>query len=97
LWGCSDCSLKVTKEQINYMALSKEDRDEIVGTIRLVVNGNINRVEAKLDGHIQQHSELVEKLEPVIGAAQWVKVTKKLFAYLMGVLISIASLWALIK
>lgn len=86
------------------MALSNEDRQEIANTIKLVVNGNIKRVEEKLDGHIVRHTELVDKhqellteLKPVVEAVQWINTTKKFVVYIGGMAAAVGGILALIK
>ncbi len=81
------------------MALSNEDRQEIANTIKLVVNGNIKRVEDKLDGHIEKHTELLIKhqelitnLEPVVEAVQWINTTKKAAVYFGGFILAVGGL-----
>lgn len=86
------------------MALSNTDREEIGNTIRIVVNGNIKRVEDKLDIHISRHDEMFEnykeltlKLEPVVEAVQWINTTKRFVLWVAGFAAAIGAILAIQK
>lgn len=86
------------------MSLSNEDREEIANTIRLVVNGNIKRIEEKLDGHIERHNEMAElysgiidNLKPVADAVEWINTTKKIVLWVGGIAAAIGGILALTK
>lgn len=52
------------------MALSVKDKEELVGVIKLTVNGKIDKLNEKLDKHI-------ENMEPVIDGLHWIESTRK--------------------
>lgn len=86
------------------MALSTEDREEISNTIRLVVNGNIKRVETKLDEHISNHDkmvtmyeDLVINLTPVAEAVGWINTTKKFVVWVAGFVLAGAGIVTVFK
>lgn len=77
------------------MALSTQDREEISLTIRTVVNGNIKRVEEKLDNHIETHDKAFEgvfkTLEPVVEGVRWINTTRKFVLWIAGFAIAITG------
>ena len=84
--------------------LSTEDREEISNTIRLVVNGNIKRVETKLDSHIVNHnqlvtlySEMIENLKPVAEGVKWLNTSRKFIMWLAGIAVAVGSSLAIFK
>jgi hypothetical protein len=86
------------------MALSNHDREEISNTIRLVVNGNIKRVEQKLDAHIENHTQLVtvyekiaDDLKPVAEAVGWINTTRKFSLWISGFVLAIAGVLTIFK
>ena len=82
------------------MALSLKDREEISLTIRTVVNGNIKRVEDKLDSHISNHDRLitlVENLQPVSEIVTWVTTTKRIALWIAGFAIAITGTLTIFK
>lgn len=86
------------------MSLSNQDREEIATTIRLVVNGNIKRVEEKLDAHIERHDELVQlstqmiaDLKPVVEGVRWINTTKTMVMYVAGFAVAFGSIFTLTK
>jgi len=86
------------------MALSIEDREEISKTIVLTVNGNIKRIEGKLDAHIDNHSQLVSvyedmavNLKPVAEAVAWINTTRKFVLWIAGIVLAIAGTLAAVK
>lgn len=82
------------------MALSLKDREEISLTIRTVVNGNIKRVEEKLDAHVSNHDrliELVENLQPVSDLVGWVNTTRRIVFWVTGIVIAIGGAVTILK
>lgn len=69
------------------MALSKQDKEEITLLIHTVVNGNIRRVEDKVD-------RLNSNIDPLIEAVAWITTTKKVVIWVSGFVVSIASVVA---
>lgn len=66
------------------MALTKQDKEEITQLVERVVNGNIKRVENKVDLQLK-------KLEPVVEAVMWINTTKKIATYVAGAIVTIAT------
>lgn len=79
------------------MALSKQDREEIVGIIKLTVNGKIDGLHEKVDNQQTNLAAFIEKLDPVIEAMGWLNTTKKVTTWVGGLAISVASIIALGK
>lgn len=79
------------------MALSKQDREEITVLIKTVVNGNILRIESKLDQHIINHDELLTELKPVAEAVSWINTSKKFVVWISGFVIAITSIISISK
>lgn len=86
------------------MALSKEDREQIADTIKIVVNGNIKRIEDKLDNHIVKfdnlaanYTELAETLKPVAEGVEWINTTKKFTMYIGGFAAAVVGLFTLTR
>ena len=93
--------LKGKEVNHNKMALSTQDREEISLTIRTVVNGNIKRVEEKLDNHIENHDKAFEDvfktLEPVVEGVQWINTTRKFSLWVAGFVVAIAGAVTIFK
>lgn len=85
--GILACLLKTRLKFIYNMALSKEDREEITILIHTVVNGNIRRVEEKVD-------LLNSNINPILEAVMWVNTTKKVTVWVAGFIVSLASVIA---
>lgn len=86
------------------MALSTKDREEISETIRLVVNGNIKRVEGKLDAHIDStnrmlelYSKMAEELGPVREGVAWINSSKKFVLWVAATCVAIGSILSAFK
>lgn len=79
------------------MALSKQDREEITTLIKTVVNGNILRVEAKLDKHIESHEEIMVELRPVAEAVTWINSTRRFVMWVGGFATAVGAAFALSK
>lgn len=73
------------------MSLSAEDREEITNLIKVVVNGNIKRVEEKVDRNAEQHLILIERLNPIVEAVMWINTTRKALLWIASIAVSIAS------
>lgn len=79
------------------MALSNTDREEIGQLIRTVVNGNIIRLEGKLDGHIEKHEEIYTELTAIVEAVQWINTSKRFITWFGGIAGGLAATWTLIR
>lgn len=86
------------------MALSKEDREQIADTIKIVVNGNIKRIEDKLDNHISEfdklvtnYTEMAETLKPVAEGVEWINTTKRFTVYIGGFAAAVVGLFTLTR
>jgi hypothetical protein len=79
------------------MALSKLDREEIKGIIKLTVNGKIDRIDEKLDAHIETHSKIANELEIVVDAVKWISTTRKFVLWVGGFFGSVGTIVALFK
>ena len=74
------------------MALSKEDREEIVEIIQLTVNGKIDRLDeriVKLCESVQAHQE---EVKPFMDGWRGAKVFGNLAKWIAGVAIAIAAI-----
>lgn len=71
------------------MSLSKNDRDEITNLIKVVVNGNIKRLDEKITAHTAEsearHQEIIDKIMPVLEGMQWLNTTKKITTLIAGI------------
>jgi len=72
------------------MALSTEDREEIKGMIKSVVNGKIDKMSEKLDAHILT-------LEPISEAIMWINSTRKFLLWSSAIVVSFISTITLFK
>ena len=82
------------------MSLSVEDREEITSIIKTTVNGKIDRMNDKLDVHIEQHNSVVDEIRVVIEAVQWLNSTRKFMIWgggMVAALVSCFALWNNIK
>jgi hypothetical protein len=86
------------------MSLSERDREEISNTIRTVVNGNIKRVEGKLDAHIDNTNKLIElysvmaeNLGPVADGVKWLNTSKKFIVWCGTIAAAIGATLAVFK
>jgi hypothetical protein len=79
------------------MALSKLDREEIKDIIKITVNGKIDKIDAKLDKHIETHGEAAAELRTVVEAVRWIGSTRKFVLWIGGLFGSIGTIVALFK
>lgn len=76
------------------MALSVEDREEITNIVKTTVNGKIDKMNDKLDVHIEQHNSVVDEIRVVIEAVQWINSTRKFMIWGGGIVAALVSYFA---
>ncbi len=79
------------------MALSVEDREEITNIVKTTVNGKIDKMNATLDVHIEQHNSVVDEIRVVIEAVQWINSTRKFMVWVGGIAAAVASFFAVLN
>lgn len=92
----------MTEEQFHtFLAENKKVTED---TIRIVVNGKIDKIDAKLDKHIVTHSEDTKKIEShmeetkeIMEAFQGVKTLGELAKWFSAVALAITGIYAIIK
>ena len=75
--------------------MTPEDREEIIDVIRHTVNGKIDKLDAKLQVHMDKHDEQWDQVRPVVEGFQGAKVVGNSFKWLGGIALTAAALFAL--
>ncbi len=69
----------------------------LVETIKLTVNGKIDRLNAKLDNYIEQDNAWKESAEPVIKMGNDAKGASVVLLWLAGAIIAIGGAYQILK
>ena len=81
--------------------MTKGELKQIQETIRLTVNGKIDRIDAKLDDHMAQEDKRWASAQPAIDLVNntkiWSKINARLFAWLVGLSTIIVAGYEIIK
>lgn len=64
------------------MALAQEDKDFIAAVIVQTVNGKIDKIDKKLDGHIEQSTQFMADMKPLKDALATAQNLNRFFKWL---------------
>lgn len=74
-----------------------ENRRVTEETIRVVVNGKIDRLTQKVEDHIDKHTSDMEDVRLIIEAYKGARVVGNLVKWVSGVLLATIGMWAILK
>lgn len=68
-------------------------KSALIETVRLTVNGKIDKLNTKMDLYIQSDNEWKERAEPVIKMGNDAKGASRVFLWIMGAVIAVGGAW----
>lgn len=71
--------------------------DVVEKKIQTTVNGKIDKMNEKLDKHVTEHEQLMDKLDPIVDAVQWINTTKNYVMWISGLIAAVGSAIAVFK
>ena len=72
-------------------------KNALVETVKITVNGKIDRMNSKLDTYIKEDNEWKERAEPVIKMGNNAKGASIVVLWLAGVIIAIGGAWQILR